>query len=138
VVGREEALEILLEVAKVTAPRVTPHWWPAAEEFLGFDDPFGAFRDWMLSLWEADREIGAHDYEIVEDSDKAVQVNVTYCAWYDTYRQLGLGEACQSECHASSVVLPSLCDALGIRHTKTGALSEGAAVCDYRFERIED
>jgi len=138
VVGADSALKMILEIAEVTAPRFTPYWWPASEDFLSFDDPFATFKDWFLSLWEADREIGAHQYVLTENSDDTVQVDVTYCAWYDTYRQLGMGDACRGECYAANVVFPKLCTPVGIRFIKKGTLSEGAAVCDYRIERVKD
>ena len=94
VVGRERTFKILMDIGAMAAPMLAPYWWPTAEEFLSFPDPFAALRAWMLSLWEADREIGAHEFDLAEDTDDAVQINVTYCGWYDTYKALRMGEAC--------------------------------------------
>ena len=94
-------------------------------------------KPWALSLWEADREIGAHEFELAEDSDHALQINATYCGWYDTYTALGMGEACLGECYQGNVVLPVLCEAVGVKHVKAGTLAEGRPICDYRFERAE-
>ena len=137
-VGTEKALEILVEVAQATAPLVTPHLYPTVEDFLSFADPFAAFKKWFISLYEADRQIGAYDYDLVEDTDDAFEVDVTLCAAYEAHRQLGMADACRAECYAGSAVVRSMCDAMHVRYVKSGLLPEGAAVCDYRFERVKD
>ena len=138
IVGTEKAVEILYEITEVAAPKVVSHIWPTAEEFLSCDDPSGAFKEWTLSLYGAGRKIGVHEFELAEDTDDAFQLNVTYCAWHETLGQLGAGEACPASCHEGDVLLPGLCASIGLRYTKTSTLSKGAAVCDYRFERVRD
>ena len=110
---------------------------PKPEEFDTFDDPFDAFRQYYMAIFVADREAGLHDFEVIEDSADAFQVNVTYCAYCEIPKRLGIIEACQPSCYSDDVFFPEFCRKLRMSFVRTETLARGNEACDFRFERVD-
>ncbi|MEA3223240.1 MAG: L-2-amino-thiazoline-4-carboxylic acid hydrolase [Thermodesulfobacteriota bacterium] len=136
VVGTEKALDIQTQIAGNIAYDLMSNLGPSPEELKATGDQFGAFRAWMKALYQADKEAGIHDYEIVEDTPDAFQVNVTYCAFYAIPAEVGLGIACQPSCYCDEIFFPRYCAQIGSCFKRESTIARGAKVCDFRFEHV--
>ncbi len=137
-VGMERAREIHRRIAEQVSGPVNRELLPRGEEFEGVEDLFAAFRSYMLAFFEAERAAGLHEYSVIENSDDAVAINVSYCAFCEIPKTLGLVEACDSGCHADEVFFPGFLAPFGLRFVRTQTLARGGDHCDFRFERRRD
>ncbi len=135
IVGIDRAKAIHREIMDRIATPLNDEILPATADFERFDDPFDAFRHWMRAFLEAEREAGLHDYRIVEDSDDALAIDMTYCAFCEVPKALGARDACDSGCYSDEVSLPGLLEPFGVRFVRTRTLARGGRHCDFRFER---
>ncbi len=135
IVGREKALNIHREITEKTYPKLFFNMFTAPEELKGFDDPFVAFKEWFLALMDANRNVGLFDYNIVEDTEDAFQMDCIWCVWHETYKQLGAGDACIPVCHADDAFYPDYFQQTNIKYKRTQTLGWGDNRCDFRFER---
>ena len=136
--GPERAVELLNQVMEATAPRAFAEMLPTTADMKQLDeDPFRAFKDYERAGPEAGKRAGCHEMEIVEDTDDALQLNITYCAWNEIAKQLGVQEACLPSCYSDDVILPGYLEPLGILFKRTNTLARGGTHCDFRFERIK-
>jgi hypothetical protein len=136
IVGKEKALEIFNEIMDTVGTTAMGAFLPEPEDFKKVGDPFEAFRKYFIAFMAVDKEVGIHDFEVIEDTEDAIQVNVTYCAYYEIPKQLGVVEACQPNCYADDVFFPEFCEKMGTRFIRKGTLARGDDVCDFRFERV--
>ncbi len=136
IVGKERALEISKEIMNAAGPAAMSSIMPEPEHFKQVGDPFEAFKQYYMAVAIADKEAGIHEFEVIEDGADAFQVNVTYCAYCEIPRQLGVVEACQPSCYADEVFFPDFCDTMGMRFIRKGTLARGDKVCDFRYERV--
>lgn len=109
---------------EVIAPQSFQIWAPASEDFEKFDDLFEAFNEWVLALFQADEEAGAHVVEMVENSADAFQLTCVYCTWHERANQLGVKEACLPNCYSDDVFLSTLCRPLDIEYMRTTTLAK--------------
>lgn len=133
--GHERALGIFYEMMEVIAPQSFTFLLPAPEDFERCGDSWAAWREYFLTMAEADKKSGCHVYEVIEDSDDVLQMNCTYCAWYEIPKQLGVAAACLPSCYADEVYFPDALQPLGIDFKRTTTLARGGGFCDFRFER---
>ena len=135
IVGIEEALDIHYEVTEELAFEMMSFMMPEVKEFQAFDDPLAAAKDYILATMKANREVGIHETELIEDSKDAFQVNVTYCAFCEIPKLLGIMEAARPSCYGDDVFFPPMCEKLGLRFLRDRTLARGDDCCDFRFER---
>jgi hypothetical protein len=135
-VGMEQALSIHRAIMDRVAVPLNEALLPSSSEFEQLDDPFGAFRQYMLAFFEAENKGGLHEYRIVEDSDDALAVDVTYCAFCEIPKHLGIMEACEPGCYSDEVFMPDFLEPLGLRLVRTKTLARKGDRCDFRYERI--
>ena len=136
IVGKERSLEIFKEIMDTVGTVAMSAVMPEPEDFKKVGDPFEAFKKYFMALVAVDKEVGIHGFEVTEDGEDAFQVNVTYCAYCEIPKQLGIVEACQPNCYADDVFFPDFCEKMGIRFIRKGTLARGDDVCDFRFERV--
>lgn len=135
-VGMERALSIHREIMDQVACPMNEALLPSSAEFEQLDDLFGAFRQYMLAFFEAENRAGLHEYRIVEDSDDALAVDVTYCAFCEIPKRLGVMEAGEPGCYSDEVFFPGFLEPFGLRFVRTQTLARKGDRCDFRFERI--
>jgi len=135
-VGMERALSIHREIMDQVACPMNEALLPSSSEFEQLDDLFGAFRQYMLAFFEAENRAGLHEYRIVEDSDDALAVDVTYCAFCEIPKRLGVIEAGEPGCYSDEVFFPGFLEPFGLRFVRTQTLARKGDRCDFRFERI--
>jgi hypothetical protein len=87
-------------------------------------------------IFDGEKEDGLHDYDLAEDSESAIAINVTYCVYYEIPRLCGVAEACDPFCYRDEVFFPGYLEPLGIRFGRTKTLARGGDCCDFRFEKI--
>jgi hypothetical protein len=138
ILGTEKALQISREVLEVTAPQFFAEMLPSGEEFMKFDDPFDAFRQYILTMAEADEKTGFRLGRIAENTNDAIQTDVTYCAFHEIAKQLGMEEACLPHCYAHDVGFKASFEGSEIAFNMTSTLLEGASCCDLRYERAQN
>lgn len=136
-VGPEKAQTAFYEIMDNTSGPMNEATLPSGDELGEVGNAFQAFRDYLIAFFEAEKKDGLHDYEIVEDSDEAIAINVTYCAFCEIPRLCGIVEACDPSCYSDEVFFPGYLEPFGIRFVRTKTLARGGDCCDFRFERIE-
>ena len=134
-VGMERALSIHREIMDEVATLMNEAILPSRSEFEQVDDLFGAFRAYLLAFLEAEKKAGLHEFRVVEDSDEALAVDMTYCAFCEIPNRLGIVEACESGCYSDEVFFPGFLEPFGIRFVRTQTLARKGDHCDFRFER---
>lgn len=133
--GTEKAAEIFEEIMREVGRDVWGAQAPAAEDFRRCGDAFAAFRAYFRAMMEANRDAGVLEYEVADDSDDAVQYDVTSCVFYELAERLGYPEAARHLCMADDVYFPESCREIGARFIRAGTLARGDRRCDFRFER---
>jgi hypothetical protein len=134
-VGMERALSIFREIMDGVAIPMNEALLPSSSELARLDDPFGGLRKYLLAFFEAEAKAGLHEFRVVEDSDDALAVDVTYCAFCEIPKRLGIIEACDSGCYSDEVFMPGFLEPFGIRFLRTRTLGRKGDHCDFRFER---
>ena len=56
-------------------------FFPSAEDFLQFDDPFEALGAYMVEYFKANERGGLMRIEVVDNSEDEVHVDVVDCLW---------------------------------------------------------
>jgi hypothetical protein len=136
IAGMERALAMHREIMDRVAVPMNEALLPTGSEFERVGDPFAALRSYMLAFFEAEEKAGLHEFCIVEDSEDALALDVTYCAFCEIPKQLGFREACEPGCYSGEVFFPSFLEPLGIRFVRSETLARKGRCCDFRFERI--
>ena len=134
-VGMDRALSIFREIMDRVAIPLNEALQPSRSELEQLGDPFAAFRKYLLAFFEAENRAGLHEYRVGEDSDDALAVDVTYCAFCEIPKRLGIMEACESGCYSDEVFFPGFLEPLGLRFVRTQTLARKGDCCDFRFER---
>ena len=137
VLTKGEALDINYEITEEVSPEMMSHMMPTEDEFLAFDDPLFAAKKYIFALMEADKKVGLHDSVVAEDKGDAFQVNVTYCAFCEIPKLLGIIEAALPSCYGDDVFFPAVCEKVGLRFVRKGTIARGNEFCDFRFERVK-
>jgi len=135
--GERAGLDTLCRVAAATAWDLFDALFPGAEDFARCSDPWAAYRAYMTANAEADTRDGAHVFRVLENSDRALQLDCTWCAWYEIHKALGVPEACKANCYGDEVVMPEGLRPFGIVFRRETTLARGGPRCDFRFERKE-
>ncbi len=82
--------------------------------------------------WSMD---GALEVEVIEQSDKRYDYNVTRCKYAEMYRALGIPElGAVLSCNRDFSMIEGFNP--GIRLTRTQTIMNGAAFCDFRHEVV--
>ncbi|MBW2160195.1 MAG: L-2-amino-thiazoline-4-carboxylic acid hydrolase [Deltaproteobacteria bacterium] len=136
-VGQGEARAVFHEIMDEVSRPMNEAILPSAEALGDDEDACQAFRDYFLAFFEAEKRDGLHAYEVVEDSEKAIAINVTYCAFCEIPRLLGVVEACDPSCYSDEVFFPGYLEPMGLRFARTKTLARGGDCCDFRFEKTE-
>jgi len=135
ITGTEKAVAIYYEIMDKVSNLMNEAILPSLDELQGMGNDFKAFRDYLIAFFRAEKEAGLHDYQVVEDSDRAIALNVTYCAFFEIPRRCGIVEACDPSCYSDEVFFPGYLEPLGVRFVRTKTLARGGDCCDFRFER---
>ena len=137
ITGKEKAVAIHREAMDRIAGPMNEIIQPSVDQYKQMDNPFQAFRDYNMAFMAAEKNAGLHDYEVIEDSDKAIAINITYCAFCEIPRLCGIVEACDPGCYSDEVFFPGYLEPLGMRFVRTKTLASGGDCCDFRWERIQ-
>lgn len=135
IIGREQALKLFIEITVQTYPKLFSAVFPNPEDLKKYDYPFNAFKEWFSAMMEANKNAGLFDYEIAKNTQDVLQINCTWCAWYETYKQLGVEEACIPVCHADDAFYPAYFRQTNIKYKRTKTIGWGNDCCDFCFER---
>jgi len=136
--GTEKARAVFFEIMDNVSCPMNEAILPSGEELGEEGNAFQAFRDYLMAFFQAEKEDGLHDYEVVEDSDRVIAINVTYCAFCEIPRLCGIVESCDPSCYSDEVFFPGHLEPLGIRFVRTKTLARGGDCCDFRFEKIQE
>ena len=135
-VGMERALSIHRAIMDRVAVPLNEALMPSSSEFGHLEDPFAALRKYLRAFFEAENKAGLHEYRVVEDSDDALAVDVTYCAFCEIPKCLGIMDACEPGCYSDEVFMPHFLGPLGLRLVRTKTLARKGDRCDFRYERV--
>lgn len=134
VLGKERAIEIDRELTAASAQLRLSHTVPPAEDLLKCDDPFAALKEWLIAFLKANKSAGIYEYEISENSEKALQIKCLYCAFDTINRIVDEKDSTLSACYFEDTLFSHWDQALGIKYTRNGALAKGDNCCRFRFE----
>jgi len=135
IIGREKALNVFREITEKTYPKLFYNMFPTPEDLNKFDEPFNAFKEWFSAMMEANKNVGLFDYKVVKNTGDAFQMDCAWCAWHETYKQLGAEEACMPVYHADDAFFPDYFQQTDVEYKRAKTLGWGNACCDFRFER---
>ena len=136
-IGEENAAAIHEEIMDLVVPTAMASTLPTADQIKQFDDPIDVFQKYIVANMEANREAGLHEYRLISEPGVAIGFDITYCAFAEIPKQLGVPKAGIMNCYSDDVFLPNYLRPLGLRFVRTGTIARGNEVCDFRFERIE-
>ena len=136
--GPEKARTVFYEIMDNASRPMNEAVLPSADELGEVGDAFPAFRDYLIAFFEAEKRDGLHEYDVAENSDRAVAINVTYCAFCEIPRLCGIIEACDPTCYSDEVFFPGFLEPHGIRFVRTRTLGRGGDCCDFRFEKFRE
>jgi len=135
--NEQRAINILQEISEVTSPLMEGQIYPSIEDLKQLADPFEGFKKLFLKGFEANREDGIHDFEIIENSEDVIQVNCTYCAFSEIPRLLtGSTKPAVPMCFYDDLVFPAWSERLGIVYKRNNTIARGGHVCDFRYHRL--
>jgi predicted ArsR family transcriptional regulator len=78
----------------------------------------------------------ALEMDVLEQSERAFDFNITRCRYADMYRELGLAELGYTlSCNRDEAFVEGYSPELELQRTQT--IMEGAAFCDFRYRRRE-
>jgi hypothetical protein len=135
ITGTEGAVAIYYQIMDKVSILMNEAILPSTDQLRGMENDFKAFRDYLMAFFAAEKEAGLHDYEVAEESDRAIALNVTYCAFFEIPRLCGIVEACDPSCYSDEVFFPGYLEPLGVRFVRTKTLARGGDFCDFRFEK---
>jgi len=111
---------------------------PPANIFKETADHFKAYSKYIIAEFAAEKEAGLHDYEIVEQTDNTLRINVTYCVFCKIPEMCGMKEACEPGCYSDEVFFPNYLRPLGIAFERTQTLARGGTSCDFKFVKLRN
>ncbi len=135
ITGNDMAMKIMYSVMDATAD-VLMVYLPEKEDVRRYGDPIAFFSKYLAVFPDASTTAGCHEVQITEDSENALQFDITWCVWLELARKMGIPEACNPNCYADDLVYPGYFKSIGIKYYRTGTLAEGNKCCDFRFERL--
>ncbi len=123
--GREKTREILGGVIRELARQKGQEL-----RLIVPDDSMPSF----ASTWEPWLRDDALEMEMIELSDDVYHFNVTRCRYAEMYRELGLEELGYTlSCNRDASLIDGFSDEYELTRTQT--IMEGAAYCDFRYQR---
>jgi len=117
-------------------------FFPSAEDFLQFDDPFEALSTYMVEYFKANERGGLMRVEVVENSKDEFRVDVVECFFHSTACELGQPTLYSHISRGDDIFFPKL----GIPkegksfaiYERQGTLCRGDKACDWRYHRAKD
>lgn len=132
--SEQEAIDILQEVSEAVSPVMMGQFFPSPEHLSQLADPFGGFRQFFLKGFEANREDGIHDFEIIENNENVLHINCTYCAIAEIARLLtGSTKPTVPLCYYDDLFFPKWGEKLGIVYKRNNTIGKGSQACDFRY-----
>jgi len=111
---------------------------PPQEQIKQLEHPFDDYINFLIAEFKAEKRVGLHDFEIIEQSKDVVKINVTNCAFCKIPEMCGIKEACEPGCYSDEVFFPNYLRPLGIQFERTGTIARGAKVCDFKFVKLKN
>ncbi len=111
---------------------------PPQEQLNALEHPFEAYTDFLTAEFKAEKEAGLHEFDIVEQTNEIVRINVTYCAFCKIPQMCGMKEACEPGCYSDEVFFPNYLRPLGIQFERTNTIARGGKVCDFKFIKLKN
>jgi hypothetical protein len=131
----QKAVALYKKILDEVFPPIGKKIYPNPDLIRQFDQEFDVVKKYILSIMDADKKEGLHDYEIVENTSDVLAFNVTRCAWFETKKELGVPEATIQDCYSDEASLPGLLEQVGIKFSRSQTIANGAKFCDFRFTR---
>ena len=137
-IGMEQTIKIHHIFMDKVGMKIQQLYNPPIEAFENETDPFKAYSAFIIEEFKAEKEAGLHDYEIIEQTDDTLQINVTYCAFCKIPEMCGMKEACEPGCYSDEVFFPDYLRPLGIAFERTQMLARGGHNCDFKFIKLKN
>ena len=86
-----------------------------------------------LRFWTADNAL---EIDVLAQTEEAFSFNVTRCRYAELYRSLGISElGAVLSCNRDWALIQGFNDDIKLERTQT--IMEGAAYCDFRYQRVQ-
>ena len=134
-VGEERALEFWAKtVEKDVGSLILADFFPLAEDFLCFRDPFAALSEYMLEYFRANERAGLMSIEVVEMSANEFRVDVVDCFFHSMAVEAGVPRLYTAISRGDDMFFPKMGEPFAI-YERQGTLCRGDRACDWRYHR---
>jgi hypothetical protein len=138
-VGMAKASAIQCRLLDRTMYDLMSPMWPSAEDYEACGNFFESFKGYHKASMAANVRAGLHEIEWVEDSPTALAFDVRYCVWHEVAKAFGDPYLCYpSTCYGDEITIPRALDQTGYQFKRAGTMAQGASVCDFRYELLEN
>jgi len=137
-IGLKETIELHHVFMDKVGMKIQKLYNPPVEAFKDATDHFKAYSKFIIAEFKAKKEVGLHDYEIVEQTEDILRINVNYCAFCKIPEMCGMKEACEPGCYSDEVFFPNYLRPLGIAFERTQTLARGGTSCDFKFIKLRN
>jgi len=87
----------------------------------------------MRSINACDVRDGVRHVTDIEDTPTSAGFDVTFCAYAEAFRIVGIPTACAIVCAGDEMFIPPAIEPLGLHFERTGTIGNGQSRCDFRF-----
>jgi len=135
--GAQKTREVYPKLAQRLSLMMWEDYLPPTEDFLRFESPWEALREYVLEYYRTNEREGVWRYEVIRDTDSEFQVHVTDCAWAAMHEEGGcLDGFATSSSYSEGIVFSRLAQAIGGDFKQEdGCLCHRDPICDWHFFR---
>jgi len=137
-IGLHKTISLHHQLMDKVGMKIMELYNPPQEQLTKLEHPFEGYMDFLIAEFKAEKEAGLHDFEIVEQTNEVVKINVTYCAFCKIPEMCGMKEACEPGCYSDEVFFPNYLRSLGIQFERTNTIARNGKVCDFKFIKLKN
>ena len=125
-----------------TGSLILADFFPLAEDFLQFEDPFAALSAYMIEYFAANERAGLFKTKVIENSKDEFRVDVVDCCFHQSASELGHPKLYYYISRGDEVFFPRMCTPVEGKpfavYERQGCLCGGDQSCDWRYHRYKD
>jgi hypothetical protein len=134
--GVEKSRRVYPGLAQKVSVMMWEEFIPAAGDFLRFDNPWEALRQYMLEFYRTNAREGIWKYRVLRETETDFHVHVTDCAWAAMHDEGGCLDAFAHGSYSEVLFFPGLAQAIGGDFKQyDGCLCRRDPICDWHFCR---
>ena len=135
--GDTEGYPVFAEMVIASGLKEMEWLWPDSNDFILFNEPFDAFKQYWTAYLDACMRLSIIDYEISIDKPDSFQVNITACAYHELFSLFEYPELTKLICETECRCLKSLTRPLGFNLSQKDNIALGGLRCDFVWQRFK-